>query len=142
MEAPASRASAATSALQVSMEIKASGNSAAIARMTGRTRRFSAQASTGWEPGRVDSPPISRISTPAARKRRAISTTASHSLFPRSGELGAEDEGNKPIPRKTIRGDVQNPHHIGAFTPRQGMAANGQGGHYRSSQRLNGPYTI
>jgi hypothetical protein len=66
MSAPAASASRATAALLVSMEI---GRSlcARMASMTGTTRRHSSAASTGSEPGRVDSPPMSMRSAPWAR---------------------------------------------------------------------------
>ena len=47
-------------------------------------------------------------------------------LAPAPGEAGKRKQ--KPVTRKTVRGDIQDPHHIGACTPGEGMVANGQGG--------------
>jgi len=64
MVAPASTAASATSAWRVSME---SGTrvSRASARITGSTRASSSSTVTGAAPGRVDSPPRSRMSAPS-----------------------------------------------------------------------------
>ena len=64
MRAPASSAAAMVAAWRVSTETGACG---ARARMTGRMRRSSSAGGTGSAPGRVDSPPMSRMSAPAAR---------------------------------------------------------------------------
>ena len=37
--------------------------------------------------------------------------------------------GKEAIPRKTIRGQVQDAHHVGAFTPGKAVVADGQGFH-------------
>ena len=64
MSAPASSARSAVSRFRVSTEIIASP-AARIASTTGTTRRISSATGTGSDPGRVDSPPTSRISAPA-----------------------------------------------------------------------------
>src|SRR5918995_6098010 len=76
MEAPASRASRATCALLVSIEIVASP---ASPETTGRTRSSSTPRGTGSAPGRVDSPPTSRMSAPSPASARPCSTAASAS---------------------------------------------------------------
>src|SRR3954452_8626703 len=86
--APDSSARLATSALVVSIEIWApSGTSASI---TGITRRISSSAPTGRAPGRVDSPPMSRMSAPSAISSRpcAIAASASRKRPPSENESG------------------------------------------------------
>ena len=75
MRAPASAARRMTSALRVSMEM---GTPTCLARAatTGMTRRTSSSAATGSAPGRVDSPPMSRISAPSASSCRLCATAA------------------------------------------------------------------
>ena len=63
MEAPASRAAFATFALVVSMEMGMETFWASFS-MMGTTRRISSSAATPSEKGRVDSPPMSRMSAP------------------------------------------------------------------------------
>ncbi len=46
---------------------------------TGSTRRTSSSSGTGSEPGRVDSPPMSRIPAPSLASRRPCATAASAS---------------------------------------------------------------
>ena len=75
MSAPAFTAGTATAALQVSMEIAAFGNAWRSAANAGRTRSHSSTAPTDAAPGRVDSPPRSRMSAPAASIAPARSTT-------------------------------------------------------------------
>ena len=48
------------------MLIRAAGAAAARRSITGTTRRSSSSVATGAAPGRVDSPPMSRISAPSA----------------------------------------------------------------------------
>ncbi len=50
---------------------------ARIAEITGTTRAISSASSTGAAPGRVDSPPMSRMSAPWPISRRACATAAS-----------------------------------------------------------------
>src|SRR5688500_5707743 len=64
MDAPAASARSATSTFVVSIEMSAS--SPARPSITGSTRRSSSSAPTGAAPGRVDSPPMSRMSAPSA----------------------------------------------------------------------------
>src|SRR3989454_9762434 len=73
MSARRARALAAISGLYVSIEIRASvlGRSAF---RTGSTRRHSSSAETGSAPGRVDSPPTSRISAPSSARWTACAT--------------------------------------------------------------------
>ena len=71
MSAPASRALSAISFRRVSTEIMMS-DSRRMACTTGMTRRISSSGSTGSEPGRVDSPPTSMMSTPALIISRAL----------------------------------------------------------------------
>jgi hypothetical protein len=58
--APAARASAAIAALRVSIEIGTVTPASRSPASTGITRRRSSASGTGSEPGRVDSPPMSR----------------------------------------------------------------------------------
>ena len=51
----------------------------ASARTTGSVRRSSSSSGTGSAPGRVDSPPTSRIAAPSAASRRPWVTAASRS---------------------------------------------------------------
>ena len=69
--APARSAAAATTALLVSM-LTGTAPSAASASTTGSTRRSSSSGATGSAPGRVDSPPTSRRSAPAATSSPAV----------------------------------------------------------------------
>ena len=64
ISAPASIAARATSAFEVSMDIKIR-LVARMQRITGTTRLNSSSSGTLSAPGRVDSPPMSRISTPS-----------------------------------------------------------------------------
>src|SRR5919201_3376424 len=73
--APAAIAAAATSAFTVSIEIGRSVT-ARRPRITGRTRSSSTSAGTGSDPGRVDSPPTSRMSAPSAARRAPWATAA------------------------------------------------------------------
>ena len=75
--APAARATSAMAGLVVSTLIGVSGRAARIAAMTGTTRARSSSALTATWPGRVDSPPMSRMSAPSATIRRAWATAAS-----------------------------------------------------------------
>lgn len=61
--APASSTAAATAAWRVSTEITASDRFRS-SRTTGSTRASSSSAETSAAPGRVDSPPMSRITAP------------------------------------------------------------------------------
>ncbi len=75
MSAPAASAASATSAFQVSTE---SGQSkfCRSAAITGSTRSISSAAETGSEPGRVDSPPTSRMSAPSSIRSLASARAA------------------------------------------------------------------
>jgi dihydropteroate synthase len=75
IRAPAAMASRATMALEVSIET-GTGVARQRARTTGRTRRSSSWASTGVAPGRVLSPPTSRMSAPSAARRSPWSMAA------------------------------------------------------------------
>ena len=76
MCAPSWAARRITSALRVSIERRARLCLARACR-TGNTRRHSSSRSTASEPGRVDSPPMSRMSAPSASSRSACSIAAS-----------------------------------------------------------------
>ncbi len=76
--APASRAARATAALVVSIDSSA-GVAAARRSMTGTTRASSSSTDTGSEPGRVDSPPMSRIAAPSSASSRPWATAESAS---------------------------------------------------------------
>ena len=92
--APAAIAASATASLDVSTEIcgRAGIGSVALARpaITGRTRRSSSAANTGSAPGRVDSPPTSRISAPSAASRSpcAIASSGRRKRPPSENESG------------------------------------------------------
>ncbi len=75
MSAPASRAASATSLRIVSTDTVAP--SAASAVMTGTTRASSSSTSGRVAPGRVDSPPTSRMSAPATSSSRPCAIAAS-----------------------------------------------------------------
>ena len=77
--APAASASAATLAFRVSIEIGIAGWSSARRSITGRTRSSSSSTETAVEPGRVDSPPTSRMSAPSSTIRVACATAAARS---------------------------------------------------------------
>ena len=64
--APASRARAATALLDESIEIWARAPRSISPSITGITRRSSSDSDTDAAPGRVDSPPTSRIAAPSA----------------------------------------------------------------------------
>ncbi len=85
--APASKAAAATSAFEVSIESKVSPASSSI---IGITRRFSSATSTGSAPGRVDSPPTSMMLAPLAIIFRASASAcgAGKNLPPSENESG------------------------------------------------------
>ena len=72
--APASTAARATPGFTVSTEIRAVPASAAT---TGTTRRRSSSSGTALAPGRVDSPPTSRIDAPSAARARPSASAAS-----------------------------------------------------------------
>ena len=65
IEAPASIAARATTALRVSTETGMSGSSWSIRWITGTTPSDSSSAETGSDPGRLDSPPMSTMSAPS-----------------------------------------------------------------------------
>ncbi len=75
MVAPADSAATATSARMVSTDTVAP--SAARALITGTTRSSSSETSGRVAPGRVDSPPMSRMSAPSASSRRPWAMAAS-----------------------------------------------------------------
>ncbi len=60
----------------VSTEMTASPSRRSWA-ITGATRAISSASDTGAAPGRVDSPPMSRMSAPSAMSRRACARAAS-----------------------------------------------------------------
>ena len=76
--APAANAALAVPILRVSMEIGRSVRRLSRA-ITGSVRAISSVSLTGSAPGRVDSPPMSSTSAPAATRRSACSTAASGS---------------------------------------------------------------
>ncbi len=76
--APAASAASATTAFEVSM-LTGTPERAASSRTTGTTRRNSSCAETGSAPGRVDSPPTSRMSAPSPARRRPCSIAAAGS---------------------------------------------------------------
>ena len=88
IDAPTRTAAFATSTWRVSMDTIAPF--CASARTTGRTRRASSSASTGWNPGRVDSPPTSMMSAPASSIATpwAIAASASKCSPPSLNESG------------------------------------------------------
>jgi hypothetical protein len=76
--APAATAARATAGFMVSIEI-ATSLAARIASISGTTRAISSAAGTGVAPGRVLSPPMSRMSAPSSISRRAWSRAAAGS---------------------------------------------------------------
>ena len=102
MEAPASIAARATSARRVSTLIGVSGDAARKPSITGTTRSISSAGSTGSAPGRVDSPPTSRMSAPSATKAK----TVLHGVVD-AAEHAAVTEG--------VRGHVDDAHDQRSF---------------------------
>ena len=96
MRAPAASAVAITSAWRVSTETTAPA--AARPRTTGSMRRSSSSGGTGVAPGRVNSPPISMMSAPAASERAAL------------GDRGVGIEERAAV-GKTVGRDVEHAHH-------------------------------
>ena len=90
--APAAIAARATAALVVSIETsgRVGQSLAAMPSSTGSTRRSSSSATTGCAPGRVDSPPMSRMSAPSATSSRAcaIAARGSRNAPPSENESG------------------------------------------------------
>ncbi len=86
--APAARAERATSTFVVSIETL--WPAAASASTTGSTRRSSSSSATGSAPGRVDSPPTSRIPapSPASCSPWSIATAGSRKRPPSENESG------------------------------------------------------
>ena len=96
--APASSAAAATAAFEVSIETVAPGPPGpARASTTGPTRSSSSLASTASAPGRVDSPPTSRIVGALGGELAAV------------GDRGLGVEEQAPV-RERVGGDVDDPH--------------------------------
>ena len=88
--APTASAAAATFAFDVSIEICAVVPADASASITGTTRCSSSCSETGSAPGRVDSPPMSRISAPSPASSRpcAIAASACRNAPPSENESG------------------------------------------------------
>ena len=88
MLAPASSAAAATAAFDVSIDSRAPAPASPSS--TGTTRRSSSASLTGSAPGRVDSPPMSRIAAPCATSARpwAIAASGSSHSPPSENESG------------------------------------------------------
>src|SRR5215213_1295491 len=88
MSAPAPMAASATSVFVVSMLSRASMPSRPAS--TGITRRSCSSAGTAWAPGRVDSPPMSRMPAPSATSCRAcaIALSGSSQRPPSENESG------------------------------------------------------
>mmetsp|Transcript_24581 Transcript_24581/g.76545 ORF Transcript_24581/g.76545 Transcript_24581/m.76545 type:complete len:364 (+) Transcript_24581:470-1561(+) len=75
--APAATAARATAAFLVSTLMVAPGARSRMARTTGATRLISSSTGTSVAPGRVDSPPTSRMSAPASSMACAAATASS-----------------------------------------------------------------
>src|SRR5581483_1569136 len=87
--------------LYVSIEINIFGNSLTSALMTGMTRRLSSSTAIGSDPGRVDSPPTSKIAAPALTNPCACSTAAlTPSPLSQPWERGWGEGDNRPSPEK------------------------------------------
>src|SRR3954454_2153169 len=96
--APAPSAARATLAFIVSIE-----SCAPVSRSrsrTGTTRRRSSSASTGSAPGRVDSPPTSRIAAPSAASSRPCATASSWSSHSPPSENESGVTLTTPMTRK------------------------------------------
>ena len=76
ISAPAAAAARATAAFEVST-LRAAVVFPASFSITGMTRRSSSSTVTAAAPGRVDSPPMSRMSAPSSARRRAWATASS-----------------------------------------------------------------
>ena len=111
--APTASAACATSILRASIDTAAPAP--ASASITGKTRRFSASASTCAAPGRVDSPPTSTMSAPSSsiRRPRAIAFFGSRKSPPSENESGVtlttpitieRDKSNEKRPARNTRG--------------------------------------
>ena len=106
MDAPASMARRATSALVVSIEIGTSTVRGDHASTAGTTRRISSSNETGSAPGRLDSPPMSSRSAPSATSRAA------------SAGVGVTEPA---AVGEAVGGDVDDPHdpgHAASFAAR------------------------
>ncbi len=106
MRAPACAARRITSALRVSMD-RGTRTCFAKPSMTGSTRRHSSSMSIGSEPGRVDSPPMSRISAPSASSCSAMG----------DGGLGCEITA---AVGKAVGRDVDDAHDTGPVERKAG----------------------
>ena len=119
--APASRAAAATAALRVSIEIGSAKPSARSAAITGAVRAISSASGTGSAPGRVDSPPMSRMSAPAsARARAAARAVGSVACSPPSEKLSGVTlrmpmirGRSRARPQTAARGAVERGERLG-----------------------------
>ena len=134
--APASKAARATAALRVSIEIGSAKPSARSAAITGTTRAASSSTGTGSAPGRVDSPPMSRMSAPSAARARACAIAAARPrCAPPSEKLSGVTFStpmirgrSRPRPQIGARGAARRPATAGgsavaADEPRRGAAA-------------------
>ncbi len=72
--------------------------------ITGTTRRNSSSNSTGWAPGRVDSPPTSMMAAPSS----AICTPLRDRII---------EPYELPAVRKRVRRDIQHAHDDRALEP-------------------------
>ena len=94
--APASSAARATATLVVSIERRAPPSCASRS-ITGSTRRSSSSSPTGSAPGRVDSPPTSRMSAPSADEAQPVL----------HGGVGVEEQ---PAVRERVGRHVHDSH--------------------------------
>ncbi|GAA3052008.1 hypothetical protein GCM10020000_36690 [Streptomyces olivoverticillatus] len=134
--APASTAASATAARMVSTDTTAP--SAASSRTTGTTRRSSSFSSTRDAPGRVDSPPTSTMSAPAATRSspRFTAAVVSNQRPPSENESGVtlttpitaqrSHSGSPTGPRRPR--SVLMPTSLGRVRWVAGPAASGAGG--------------
>src|SRR6201747_968663 len=107
MAAPASRAASATVALEVSTEISVPPPANPV--MTGTTRRNSSASETSSAPGRVDSPPTSKIAAPARASSSPWPTAASGSEYRPPPENGSGVTSTTPINRGRVITEVSRP---------------------------------
>src|SRR5574341_965241 len=130
MAAPATIASAMSAGLRVSTE---SGTpQPARASRTGSTRRRSSSRATGAAPGRVDSPPMSRMSAPSPISRRACATACSVLAWRPPSEKESGVTLTTPITSGRSSDSLNGPHcrniKSGALLRRRGR----RGGRLRS----------
>src|SRR4051794_33156653 len=144
IRAPAWRAASATASLVVSIETRATPFTASRS-TTGTTRSSSTSAGTDWAPGRVDSPPTSRISAPSAASSSPWRIAASGSRYrpPSENESGVTlttpiTMGREPFMGSRLR-DVQHADGVGAGSESMVLTPEAGGPRSRALENIEVP---